>query len=273
MVRASGTVDNARGLGVHDHVCWSFDGGAEFRRHARDFLADGLTLGQRVCYVGDGSVETLEAELCEAKGMAGALRTGAASVMPVWGIYGEDTVVEPEAQVARYAAATERALADGFAGLRVAADVTSMVRRPAQLDAFARYEHLIDRYMTARPFAALCGYNRGQLGREAVAQLACMHPSTSRGATPFRLYGSAELAGELDLLSAELFPLALRRAAPEPRDGHVVLDASKVTFIDHRSLLALDDHARDRGITLELRTGLATPIHVIDVLRLTGVHV
>ncbi|WP_255360848.1 hypothetical protein [Kutzneria sp. 744] len=27
------------------------------------------------------------------------------------------------------------------------------------------------------------------------------------------------------------------------------------------------------GASLELRTGLATPIHVIDVLRLTGVHV
>ncbi|EWM10708.1 hypothetical protein KUTG_01012 [Kutzneria sp. 744] len=184
-MRASGTVDNARGLGVHDHVCWSFDGGAEFRRHARDFLADGLTLGQRVCYVGDGSVETLEAELCEAKGMAGALRRGAASVMPVWGIYREDTVIEPEAQVARYAAATERALADGFAGLRVAADVTSMVRRPAQLDAFARYEHLIDRYMTARPFAALCGLQPRPVGPRGGGPTGVHASQHSRGATPF----------------------------------------------------------------------------------------
>ncbi|GAA3438838.1 MEDS domain-containing protein [Kutzneria kofuensis] len=277
MVRASGTVDNALGLGLHDHVCWSYDDDAEFRSHARDFLIEGLALGQRVCYIGDDTADALAADLREVDGMDAALRRGAACVAAVRDTYRPDAVVEPAAQVATYASATEQALADGFSGLRVAADVTTMVRQPAQHDAFARYEHLVDRYMTVRPFAALCGYDRVELGKRAVAQLACMHPNTTEDATPFRLYGSAdcsaELAGDLDILSAELFPLALRRAEPHPSAGRVVLDASRVDFMDHRSLMALDDHARDHGVTVVVRTDLHTPAHVIEALKLTGVRV
>ncbi|HEY0495781.1 MAG TPA: MEDS domain-containing protein [Kutzneria sp.] len=277
-MRASGTVEHGRGLGLHDHVCWSYDVVAEFRHRALEFLVEGLALGQRVCYIGDGTADALTADLRRADGMDEALREGAASVTSVRDAYRPDAVIEPEAQVATYASATKQALADGFAGLRVATDVTTMVRRPAQLDAFARYEHLIDDYMTGQPFAALCGYDRAELGVRAVAQLACMHPAGNRDIAPFRLYGStdadcsAELAGDLDLLSAELFPLALRRADPDPRGDRLVLDASKVSFIDHRSLMALDDHAHERGAVVVLRTGLCTPAHVIEALNLTGVR-
>jgi hypothetical protein len=276
--RASGTVEHARGLGLHDHVCWSYADEAEFRRHAREFLAEGLALGQRVCYIADATSAALVEDLCRADGMDRALRRGAALVIPVQDVYDADAVVEPEDQVATYALATEQALAEGFAGLRVAADVTALVRKPDQVDAFARYEHLIDHYMAVRPFAALCGYDRGELGAPTVAELACMHPTANRGATPFRLYGSAdagysaELAGELDLLSAELFPTALRRAHPAPREGRVLLDGTKVRFVDHRSLMALDDHSHDHGVPVVLRTELATPARVIEALELAGVR-
>ena len=279
MVRVSGTVDSARGLGLHDHVCWSYDDAAEFRRHARDFLAEGVSLGQRVCYVGDGPAHALAADLRADDGLDRALRQGMARAIPIWDVYRPDAVLEPEEQIATYAAATEQALADGFACLRVAADVTGLVRKPAQLDAVARYEHLVDHYMAVMPFAALCGYDRRELGEQAVAEVACMHPSANRGATPFRLCGStdtscsAELAGELDLLSAKLFPAALRRADFRRCGDRVTLDASRLSFIDHRGLMALDDHARDRGVVVVLRTKLSTPARVIEALNLTRVRV
>ncbi len=277
MVRASGAVDGVSGLGLHDHVCWSYDDAAEFRRHARDFLAEGLALGQRVCYLGEAPAHELAAELRAVGGLDRALQHGSAQVTPIWDVYRPDAVIEPEAQVAAYALATERALADGFAGLRVAADGTALVRKPAQLDAVARYEHLVDHYMAARPFAALCGYDRVELGERAVAELACMHPSANRNAAPFQLYGSidcsAELAGEVDLLGADLFPAALRRANLRPCGGVVTLDAARVSFIDHRGLLALDDHAREHGVVVVLRTKLSAPARVIEALNLTGVRV
>jgi anti-anti-sigma regulatory factor len=276
-MRASGTVDSTRGLGLHDHVCWSYDD-AEFLGHAREFLAEGLALGQRVCLVADGAADDLAADLCATEGMERALRTGAARVAPVGDMYRFDAVIEPEAQVAAYARATEEALADGFTGFRVAAEATTLVRRPAQRDAFARYEHLIDEYMTTRPFAALCAYDRGELGEAAVAELACMHPNANADAAPFRLFSPndadcvAELAGELDIVSVELFPAAVRRACPAPPGGRVVVDASRLDFIDHRSLVLLDDLARAGGGTIVLRTRLTTPSRMIEALALSGVR-
>ncbi|HTI20689.1 MAG TPA: MEDS domain-containing protein [Kutzneria sp.] len=269
---------SARGLGLHDHVCWSYDDSGGFRRRAREFLAEGLALGQRVVFIADDSADQLAAVLRRSVKLGQALRTGAARVVSAADVHPPDVVIEPEAQVEAYASATEEALADGFTGLRVAADVTGLVRKPAQREAFARYEHLIDEYMTTRPFAALCGYHRPELGDHTVAELACLHPATNSRGIPFRLYASsdgeysAELDGELDLLGIELFPLALRRTAPGMRQGRVLLDAAKVRFVDHRSLIALDDHARERGTTAVLRTGLSTPDRVITALHLTSVR-
>ncbi len=168
MTRASGIVTDARGLGAHDHLCWAYDDLEEFRVAAGQFLAEGLQLGQRVCYVGDDTTDQLAADLRDAPGMDQALSEGAAQVAAVADTYPHGTVIEPEDQVAAYADATERAVTAGFAGLRVAADVTALVRSPAQLDAFARYEHLIDDYMTEQPFSAMCAYNRTELGKDTI---------------------------------------------------------------------------------------------------------
>jgi len=45
-MRTSGVTD-VIGLPSNDHLCWPFDGFAEFRARAAEFLADGLALGRR----------------------------------------------------------------------------------------------------------------------------------------------------------------------------------------------------------------------------------
>ncbi|WP_410574308.1 MEDS domain-containing protein [Amycolatopsis sp. cmx-4-61] len=61
---------------------------------------------------------------------------GAVQVASVDATYTTGTVVDPAGQVELYATATAEALAAGFTGFRVAAEATSLVRTPAQLDAF-----------------------------------------------------------------------------------------------------------------------------------------
>ena len=97
-------------------------------------------------------------------------------------------MVDPDAQVRAYAAATGAALAADFTGLRVVAEATPLVRTPEQLDAFARYEPMIDGYMVTHPFSAMCAYDRRILDESAIAQLACLHTSTN-APVPFRLHG------------------------------------------------------------------------------------
>jgi hypothetical protein len=186
--------------------------------------------------------------------------------------------VDPAAQVAAYAQATADALAAGYAGLRVAADVTPLVLGPRQVDAVARYEHLVDMYMVGNPFTALCAYDRRRVDAFSLAQLACLHPEVNDESTLFRLHacppeaGAAALAGEVDVTGRRLFPLTLRRVQPAVRDGQVVVDATNLRFIDHRGLLELGAYARERGAVAVLRTPSTVTGRVIDMLNLTDVR-
>lgn len=243
------------------------------------FLADGLRCGHQVRYIGSGSVEELTRQLTGLAGVEEASSRGALQVVSLDEMYRFDAVVDPARQVEAYAEATSQALAEGYTGLRVAAEVTPLVRTAAQLDAFARYEHLVDHYIADYPFSALCAYNRAELGDAAITQLACMHPAANSGATMFRLHPgdrrTLTLGGEVDFTVEEAFTLALRRVhTGHPDTNTILIDASRLTFIDHRGLLALDAFGRERGARIRLigsRTG--TTARVAELLGLSALRV
>lgn len=237
------------------HVCWGYRRRAEFVARARDFLAAGLAAGERVLYVAPGDEAFLTAQLRETGQFDAGLRRGAVQVSPVGSTYSTGTVADPAGQVRLYAAATEEALAAGFTGLRVAADATSLVRTPAQLDAFARYEHLVDRYMAAHPMSAMCGYD--------------MHSVARAGATPFHPHGHAR-AGNVAAPAGELGS-AVRELWPVP--GPIAIDAHRLGFIDHRSLFDVAGYAERHDTTVVLRTRLTTPARLLELFDLTGVRV
>ncbi|ONI92149.1 hypothetical protein ALI22I_05645 [Saccharothrix sp. ALI-22-I] len=272
-------VETAQGLGLHDHLCWRYDDPAELRARVREFLSDGLARGQRVFYVGSAPADALLAELQGIDGIDEAWRRGAVRVASLTDTHSIDTPVEPTAQVRAYVAATAEALAAGFTGLRVAAEATPLVRTAAQLEAFVRYEHLVDQYIAAHPFSAMCAYNAGELGDSVIEQLACLHPNTNQDTIGFRLHGSsngaysASLHGELDLSTANLFIAALHRIELPLRDGELVIDATGLDFIDHGSLLRLHDHAQRRAATLVLHTSHAGPARIAQALDLADVRV
>ncbi|MDR6594832.1 MEDS domain-containing protein [Saccharothrix longispora] len=277
-MRRSGLVTHARELGAHDHVCWRYDDRADFLDRAREFLADGLARGHRIGYVGTGEPAALVEDLRGIEGIDEALRSGAAGVASLDATYRVGAVVEPAAQVRTYAEATEAALAAGFTGLRVAADCTALVRTPEQLAAFARYEHLVDHYMTGHPFSAMCAYAAAEVDDRAFAQIACMHPSSNDGTAGFRLHAAggrvaAALGGEVDLFNGDLFAVALERAGLRPDGGRLVLEAGDLAFLDHRALLRLADHAAGLGACLVLRTPWPGVDTLVDMLGITGVRV
>lgn len=276
-VQLSGVIDTVRGFSVHDHLCWAYHDRGEFRSRAVEFLADGLARGQRLSYIASGDEAALWNDLVDLNGLDQARQAGAIQVQPLELTYRSGAVIDPDDQLRACTAATEAALAAGFTGLRVASDVTPLVGTPEQLDAVARYEHLVDRYMTSGPLSALCAYNRAELDWETIEQVACLHPRVNETATPFRLHAStraaAALSGDLDLASRCLFPLTLRRTDLRPTAGELVIDATELTFIDHRGLLALAEYARSRDATVVLRASLTTAARIIEVLDLKDVRV
>jgi len=193
--------------------------------------------------------------------------------------YPAGAAVDPGAQVAAYAAATEAALAAGHTGLRVFADCTALVRTGAALDAFAQYEALVDRYIAVAPMRAVCALHRPAVGARAIGELASLHPGTNAGEARFTLRGdprsaaTALLSGELDSANDELFPVALARVQPEPEYGQIVFDARGLRFVDHRALLHLQRYAEQRDVIAVLRTRLTTVARLVELLRLSRVRV
>ena len=234
---------------AHAHVCFGYDDPADFVAGARAFLAEGLRAGERVCLVGP-AVDDLDLDGVEH-----------ASVED---LYPPGTVIDPPAQVAAYAARTAEALAAGYTGFRVAADATPLVRGPEQLRAFARYEHLVDRYMTTQPYSALCAFDRGRSaatpspGSPACTRAAPIPPRSGCTRCP-PAHGSAALSGELDFAGHDLFPEALESAHVQPLDGALVFDAGRLTFVDHHAVIALADHARRRRLPAVLRDAPPRP--------------
>lgn len=275
-VRKSGVVADARGLRQHDHLCWIYDTLPEFRSRAREFLADGLQQGMRVYYLGTGDLTSLD------NGDAGpemtrAWQHGAARMLTLDAVFPGDTIADPAAQARWCAEITEAAIADGYGGLRVAVEATTLARTPDQLATYARFDQLIDRYLVDHPVSVLCGYQRGLLDEQTIARLTCLHPGGNAAAAGFRLHAApgnvTYLAGELDMAGVELFPWALRSAEPPLTGREILFDGAELTFVDHRGLLALGDYAHSRGGTAVLRTGWPGAARIVTLLDVDDVRV
>jgi hypothetical protein len=256
-MRMIGPVGSCRELGVQDHLCWVHSDRGDYRPRLGEFFRDGIERGLRVAYLGSGYARELRELLGRVAGI-GPLRSGKAvrviSFEEFYGAAGEP--VDPAAVIKRYDAATQEALADGYQGLRVGADVTDLVRSPDQQDAFARCEVLLERYSSRHPLSAMCGYRR-DLG-DAVTQFACLHAAVPAGLTPFQVFacddGAVGLLGEFDAACQTAFERALRRIQPSPDDPELIFDMSAVRFMDHHALLSLDSYAETCEVPVVARS-------------------
>jgi anti-anti-sigma regulatory factor len=222
-----------------------------------------------VAYAGSGGAEDSRTDLAGLPDLERRLADGSVRVLSLQDVYGDDGPVDPDRVVGLYAAATEQALADGFRGLRVAADGTELARSPAHLDALARYEFLADRYMAGHPMSALCGY-RLDLGHETVNELASLHATGSSGGTDFTLFGCADgaigLGGQYDPTSVPVLGRLLARIRAGVDDGTVVIDMADVEYVDHRLLRTLSSHARAHGLALSLRSAPPFTARLVELL-------
>jgi anti-anti-sigma regulatory factor len=248
-----------------EHLCWAYDDPADFLTYAAEFLDSGISLDEDVWFLASGWSGPPTAPLGDA-----------VRIVDLGAAYSAGDVIDPAAQVAAYAAATRAAVAAGYSGLRVAADVTELIRTPAQLDAFARYEFAINTLVRTAPFRAVCGYDRSRLGDAAVDELSTLHPQGNTGAFHLGAVGVGTgivLTGELDATAEDLFATALNRAVTVVPGAPVVVHGEAVTFIDHRSLLVLERYARRHGTTAVLRVRYPAVHRLADLLGLGHVRV
>jgi len=240
-MRSNGVLDHPAGLGPADHVCWVYDAERGFAQAARQFLADGLANGYRLLCVGHPAVAAALEDVAPLTGVSDLLASGVLGVMTVGDAYGATAGLVPQQQLSFYDEATQKALADGYNGLRVVAELTALAGNPEWLPALMAWEHLADDYIAGGAgMSALCAYRRERLDGELIDSVAAVHPlvhpaDDGQGGPPFRLFfedGALALAGVVDAFVAER--LARILGSTHVDADELTLDLSRLEFMDTR---------------------------------------
>jgi anti-anti-sigma regulatory factor len=260
-VRRAGVVSDPDKLGSHDHVCWFYDEPEDFAEAANRFLLDGLDNGERLLCVGDVAISSVVDGPTRLPDADRLIHTGRLELLPATEAYSPDgTPIGLQQQLVFYAAAVERAVTDGYRGLRVAAEVTELTRDPSAWDDHLRWEHYADEYIAGEPgMATMCAYRRDAVPEVLAAGLSAVHPlAHGPGAdVSFRLFFDDRvltLVGDVDRFGApRLFGLLTGTHV----DGRsIVLDITRLAFVDAAGAATIAEWGSTltrRGSTLYLR--------------------
>jgi MEDS: MEthanogen/methylotroph, DcmR Sensory domain len=235
----------------HDHIGWAFAGPAEFASLARPFLAEGAALGEKLMYVAADP---------DPADVAGLASRDALQVASIAEVYGSSGIVDALGQRATFSGALAQALGEGYTGIRVAADNTSLVTDKMRLAAWIEWEIVADRFMSENPVTGLCAFDRKKVDIDGLRHLAWLHPLSpaAHPAPQFRLFADAGdlwIEGEIDALAVSQLRLALKTLPP--RTG-VQIDLAAVT-LRGRKVLADLGHLADSGVRITIRGETPVP--------------
>jgi anti-anti-sigma regulatory factor len=257
------------------HVCWAYDDvRGDFRDAIVAYLSDGLALGQRLMFVGGAASEEAVRTLEPTRSM---VASGSLLVERFGTVYPDGRRLPNADQWALYSAATDQALHDGFTGLRVVAEVTSLVRPVDAGRDHAAWEAYADWRMANTPLSALCCFDRKALSREAITSIAQAHPSVDRrlhDLVAFQVYRQSDaiaISGEVDAFGTQTLDRLLREGIGTSADR--TLDLSELAFIDHTGVRTIHDYGRAldaAGAKLTIRAAPPLFRRLSDLLGLPG---
>lgn len=265
-------LDQAASTEHGDHSCFAYGSADARRRMVTDYLREGLRRNEKLYFVAPDPEKRLRKDLAlpdpEVRTL---LQSGRLSLLPVEVAYLPNGEFDADTRLSTYVDLTRAAVREGFAGLRVAADATSVAVDPRAMERFASYELRAGVLAAQMPFAALCLYDRRECGHEAIEMLHTVHTrnlDVDRPARPrYRLYPVRNrfvLAGEIDLTTAASLSHLLATAARER--GSLTLDVSEVSFIDVAGMRALERAANAVEDAVVVSTSVAFR-RVWDVVR------
>lgn len=235
------------------HVCCVFDSPGAFSSAAARFLRRGLHQ-ERLLYIADRTTRAeLYDDLIELGDVELLVDEGELVTQTAEQAYfGEQ--LDPAGQIESFRALLNAALADGFKGLRVAADVTGLVDSDGHRRTFMAYELAVDRFISSVPIWGMCAFNGSVLDDKAV-DLACVHryhdvaspkyePGFSLWTAGMRDGAAVAVGGVVEGANVHRFTAALDASVVAlpllaESEGPLVVDAGALEFIDAAGAAAL----------------------------------
>ncbi len=266
------------------HACLTFGGQEDLVDLTAAFVRDGLASGFRVVVLSD-SLQLAAAKLGWREIAAEAAVATGQVVMAA----SQDGLVGPQGFSAEQAMGWLRdqladALRQGYAGIRVALDMSWALRPMTGIEELPVLEEEIAAAVSGADMSVLCGYDRERFDPVTLALIAPLHSHAVAAATYHddpvlricRQYvpPGIRLAGEMDFLASEALALALGEAIRI--DGDITVNMANLSFIDASSIRMITDAAASldpsRAVILRCRPAIKARFAQLGTDRLPRVR-
>ncbi|GAA0944393.1 MEDS domain-containing protein [Virgisporangium aurantiacum] len=233
------TVDD---LEPGDHACLTFSDADERLDIVAAFVRDGLDRGDKVVCLTDAlEPAELSAEL-SGRGLPIEASTcsGQFEAAPSVSAYVVGGAFDPARVISGLRTRIDGALAEGYPGLRISADMVWALRPVSGLEQLLTFEVQFNELLASRPATVVCQYDR--VGFDAVS-LAGASAAHGRAVAAVTYHADAVLricrqhvppgirvAGELDYRGLDALTRALSEAVR--LDDHLFLNLGQLSFID-----------------------------------------
>ena len=226
------------------HLCALYRGEAELEQTAASFVTCGQAAGDRVLYVAsDRPAPQVRTSLEVHQVPTGlAMDCGQLVIQNFADAYGEPGELDLAQMEADFRAASRQARADGFGGLRVAAEMGNFADAIGSVERLLDWERLCTPMQREEGITSVCQYDQRWFTETDAARLVTEHaglaPDTVRP-PPVRFAATDApwgliVSGELDLASREVFGRVLRaRLAARP---WLRLDVSGLVYAEAAAL-------------------------------------
>jgi signal transduction histidine kinase len=192
-----------------DHLCCLFASEEEHRAALAPFLRQGLERHEKVLYVYDDHTAGQIQEYLVASGVGvdQFLQRGQLAFRSSDGFYLLAGAFEPEHPMALLKSETERALAEGYKALRVAGEMSWILRGFPGCERMVEFEARLNTFFPGSPSLAICQYDRRKFDPNVLLDVLATHPLAVIGSEvyenfyympPREFFGTNPVAAKLD---------------------------------------------------------------------------
>ncbi|MBI4862139.1 MAG: MEDS domain-containing protein [Candidatus Riflebacteria bacterium] len=165
-------------LSPGDHLCLLYETDEEHRTIMVPYLQLGLERHEKVFYITD---ERSAGKILEYLGETGTdvetyQRRGQLTIFSHTDTYLRDGSFDPTRMIALLEAATRKAIAEGYAALRVTGEMTWALRGSVGSDRLIEYEALLNEFFPGSRALAICQYDRRRFGPGLLMDVLRTHP-------------------------------------------------------------------------------------------------
>jgi PAS domain-containing protein len=165
-------------LGFHDHLCLIYETPEEQFAAIVPFVQVGLARGEKCIYVADDNTSSDVLEQMKRGGVdtAGALATGALSVITKTEAYLKQGYFDPDWMIQFLKDAADAARVEGYTGLRVTGEMTWVLGGDPGSERLIEYEAKLNYFFPENDALAICQYNIARFSPQIIMDVIRTHP-------------------------------------------------------------------------------------------------